>query len=203
MPWGCGRAEHYAEVAQRADTLYQSGGADVLQGLALFDAERRHIEAAFAFLAAQSAHDDLLLDLVDGVADTGNLRFHPRDRIRWLEVQRAVARRLGVKGAEGHALGNLGTAYYALGEICRAIDHYGQHLAIARGMGDRLGESHALGNLGIAYADLGEPRVAIDQHEQNLAIARAIGYRHGVGAALGNLGFAYILLHASKRDFCK
>ena len=190
-----GHAAHYAEVAQRADTLYQSGGAGVLQGLALFDAERRHIEAAFAFLAAHPhRHDEVLLRLVDGVVYTGALRLHPRERICWLEAQRAAARRLGVKGAEGNALGNLGNAYFDLGETRLAIDHHEQSLVIARAMGDRRSEGAALGNLGLAYAALGEPRRAIDHHEQALAISREIGDRRGEGATLGNLGNAYFAL---------
>ncbi|HBK63721.1 MAG TPA: hypothetical protein DD000_09435, partial [Cyanobacteria bacterium UBA11166] len=40
---------------------------------------------------------------------------------------------------EGNALGNLGNAYYRLGDYTKAIEYYQQHLAIAREIKDRLG----------------------------------------------------------------
>ena len=70
--------------------------------------------------------------------------------------------RSATAAGKGNALGNLGTAYAALGETRRAIELYEQALVIAREIGDRRGEGNALGNLGIAYAALGEPRRAIE-----------------------------------------
>ncbi|MCC5638704.1 tetratricopeptide repeat-containing protein [Nostoc sp. CHAB 5844] len=52
---------------------------------------------------------------------------------------------------EGHSLGNLGLAYYSLGNYKKAIEYLQQLLAIARQIKDRLGEGAALGNLGSAY----------------------------------------------------
>jgi len=42
-------AAHYTKVGRRAKALYKTKGK-VLEGLALFDRERRHLEAAFEFL---------------------------------------------------------------------------------------------------------------------------------------------------------
>jgi CHAT domain-containing protein/Flp pilus assembly protein TadD len=89
------------------------------------------------------------------------------------------------------ALGNLGTAYYSLGDYAKAIEYYQQHLAIARAIKDRQGEAKALSNLGNAYNSLGDYAKAIEYYQQSLAIARAIKYRNGEGQSLGNLGAAY------------
>ncbi|MBD3884133.1 tetratricopeptide repeat protein [Phormidium tenue FACHB-886] len=105
-----------------------------------------------------------------------------------------VAHEIADRQGEGIALGNLGLAYYKLGNYTEAIEYHQQSLAIARDISDRRGESNALGNLGIAYDSLGDYTEAIEYHQQSLAIARDIGDRRGEGNALGNLGIAYYSL---------
>ena len=73
-----------------------------------------------------------------------NLRQHSRERIRWLEIALAAARRVQDRAGEGNARGNLGLAYFSLGETRRAIQFYEQYLSIAREIGDRRGEGNAL-----------------------------------------------------------
>ena len=46
-----------------------------------------------------------------------SLRQHPRERIRWLELALAAARRLKQRSWEGAALGNLGNAYHRPGRV--------------------------------------------------------------------------------------
>ncbi len=187
-------ARHYTKVGAEADQLYLKGGGEVLRGLELFDRERLHIEAAYEWLAPKRDEISaaLLKSLVGAVVHTGQtLRFHPRQRIRWLEGQREAARITKHRQAEGVALGNLGLAYAALGEPRKAIEFHVQALIIDREIGDRRGEGQDLGNLGLAYAALGEPRKAIEFHDQALIIDREIGDRRGEGQDLGNLGNAY------------
>ena len=189
-------AEHFIRVAERAAGLYLKGGENVLAGLALFDRERGHFEAAFDWLESRGDKESapLLTSLMDAVAYTSDLRFHPQQRIRWLEAQAKTARLAGNRQGEGAAFGNLGNASAALGDMRKAIEFYEQGLVIAREIGDQHGEGASLGNLGIAYAALGEARKAIEFHEQALIIAREIGNRRGEGAALGNLGNACLAL---------
>jgi tetratricopeptide (TPR) repeat protein len=197
-------ARYYEQVAMQAETAYREGKP--LDGLALFDRERRQIDAGWdwamrsAERKAQRAEpdpamDELLLDFANATAYIGDLRYDlRRERIPHLEAQRDAARRLGRKDHEGTALGNLGNAYNALGEYQRAIETFEQLLVMNREMGDRRNEGNTLGNLGIAYDNLGDYPRAIDYHEQYLAIAREIGDRRGAGNALGNLGSAYAAL---------
>jgi tetratricopeptide (TPR) repeat protein len=86
----------------------------------------------------------------------------------------AIAREIGDRRGEGNALGNLGLAYYRLGQAERAIGFYEQHLAIAREIGDRRGEGTALGNLVVGYAALGQAERAIGLLEQALQIGQEI-----------------------------
>ena len=114
-------------------------------------------------------------------------------------VSRGEAEQTESKRGEGAALGNLGNAYYYMGEYRRAIGYYQQHLTVAREIDDQHSEGNALGNLGNAYHALGEYRRASDYHEQSLTITRKIGDRRGEDTALGNLGNAYYSLKDYRR----
>lgn len=211
-------ARHYRDVADESDTLYQQVGENVLRSLELFDRERTQIEAAFKFLSsmmgsarrADPGHRsavslpeiesaNLLLALVDVVKYTSDLRFHPRQIIRWLEFQRDAARLAKNRQAEGWAIGNLGYSYDDLGEFRKAIEFYEQALVIFREIGDGRAEDNILGNLGVTYMNLGDARKAIEFYEQQSKIVREIGDRRGEGNALGNLGSAYMDLGDTRK----
>jgi tetratricopeptide (TPR) repeat protein len=196
-------AECYREVLAVADNRYLEGGEKMMAGLALFDLEWGNIQAGQGWATTHAEEDDALAKLCSAYPDAGayvlDLRQHPRERISWLKAGLAAARRLKNRQAEGIHLGNLGLAYWALGEPRRAIEFYEQDLVIAREIGDRRGEGAVLGNLGSAYLALGDPRRAIEFYEQDLVIAREIGNRRGEGAVLGNLGLAYADLGEPRR----
>uniref|UniRef100_UPI001EE9140A tetratricopeptide repeat protein n=1 Tax=Candidatus Oscillochloris fontis TaxID=2496868 RepID=UPI001EE9140A len=195
-------AAYYIAEAKKAEQHYLAGGDQIVLGLAHFERERANLDAARRWLQAHAGSrevDTLLIDDANATVHIGELRYTPRsERIPQLEAALAAARRLGRRDAEGWFLGNLGIAYWSLGEPRRAIGFYEQHLVIAREIGDRREEGNALGNLGNAYKDLGEPRRAIGFYEQHLVIAREIGNRRGEGASLGNLGNAYADLGAPR-----
>jgi tetratricopeptide (TPR) repeat protein len=86
---------------------------------------------------------------------------------------------------------SLGTCYWQLGQISRAIEMYEQALAIDRQRGDRRGEAARLGNLGNCYFELGQIPRAIDLYEQALALSREVGNWRGQAAGLGNLGLCH------------
>jgi tetratricopeptide (TPR) repeat protein len=189
------QAEHVIALIQQADRRYQSGGNGVLEGLAVFDRERAHLEAIRAWLWVQPPTimiDTLLIAEADATASLGILR-DPLQRVRVAQLERAqaAAQRRGDRAAEGRFAGSLGDAYRELGEIRRATSFYEQALAIARELGDQHGEGQALGNLGNACLSQGELRQALDLYQQHLAIAQALGDRLGEGRALGNLGNTY------------
>jgi tetratricopeptide (TPR) repeat protein len=196
-------AEQYLRVLAKCKELYKRGGDAIKDGLALFDAERRNVEAGQEWACRHSGEDETAARLCNEYPDAGvyvlTLRHHPRERILWLEAGLAAARQLKDRAAEGGHLGNLGLAYAALGETRRAVEFHEQYLAIVREIGDRRGEGNALGNLGSAYADLGETRRAVEFYEQQLVITRDIGDRRGEGNALGSLGNAYAALGETRR----
>ncbi|GAA5119959.1 hypothetical protein GCM10023212_12820 [Luteolibacter yonseiensis] len=185
-------ARHYTEVGKDAERWYLEKG-NMLTGLALFDRERAQIEAAWIALDMRrdEATAELMMDLVHSISYCSNVRFHARQRIVWLESQLRAARRIGHRGEEGAAVGNLGNAYADLGDARKAIEYYEAHFEIARETENRCAEANALGNLGTAYKNLGDARKAIVYHEQSLLLFREIGDRRAEGRSLGNLGNAY------------
>jgi tetratricopeptide (TPR) repeat protein len=198
-------ADYYAKVMGYAeDELYLQGRPQ--EGLALFDQERQQIDVAWQW-ARESGElrvgsseagvgneqiDRLLMEFANASVYLGELRYEPqRERIGQFETQLAAARRQKRKDHEGWALGNLGLAYYALGDYYTAIETLEQRLAIAREMRDLRGEGTALGNVGLAYQNLGDYQKAISYHEWDVIIRHEIDDQRGEGNALGNLGLAY------------
>ena len=124
-------------------------------------------------------HSRTLIELYSGLL--------PKDPFKDKTVLTSIETHAGV-------LGNLGSAYRALGQVDKTIKYYDQALVIFREIGDRRNEGNWLGNLGNAYSALGQVEKAIEYHDQALMIAREIGDRRGEGNRLGNLGNAYSAL---------
>jgi tetratricopeptide (TPR) repeat protein len=188
-------ARYYAQIAAHARDMYREGGDRILPALALFDADRAHIDAGWAWARAHAgrvAVDELLVDYAKAVVYIGSLRYDSRrEQIPQFEAALAAARRLGSRKNEGIALGNLGKVYTDFSEYHRAIDAYEHYLALARDLGDRFGEAYALCGLGSIYADLGESPQAIELLEAALLIFRDLGDRHGEGSVLSGLGMTF------------
>jgi tetratricopeptide (TPR) repeat protein len=194
---------YYLTVLWACDAFYKKGGDAIKSGIALFDVERRNIEAGQQWACQHSSGDEAAAWLCNKYPNAGayllSLRQHPREYISWLEAALAAACQLKDRAAQGVHSGNLGLAYDDLGETRRAIEFHQKRLIIAREINDRHGEGQALGNLGAAYFALGETQQAIELFEQDIVIAREIGDRRGEGAALGNLGSAYRELGETRR----
>ena len=95
---------------------------------------------------------------------------------------------------EGKAYGNLGNAYYSLGEFQKAIQYHERDLKISKEVGDRVGKGNTYCNLGNDYYSLGDFQKAIEYHERHLKISKEVGDRAGEGKAYGNLGNDYYRL---------
>jgi len=183
------------EGVRRAHLAYYVGYAErYTEDYGALEAELGNLMAAGEW-SRESGENQGVLALALWLYPSGvhflDLRGHLREAVRLLGWAVEAARAVGDRGNEEAWLGNLGSAYAALGEVRRAMEYYEQALGIAREIGDRHNEGAGLGNLGRAYADLGEVRRAIEYYEQALVISREIGDRRGEGADLGNLGVAY------------
>ena len=102
-----------------------------------------------------------------------------------------LAIEIGARAVEGEAFGNLGNAYFLLGDIGKAIECKDKHLKMAIQIGDRPGEGRTYGNLGVAYGAMGDIQKAIEYIEKCLKIAIEIGDRDGERMAYNNIGVGY------------
>ena len=196
-------ADHYLAILSSADDAYQQGGEEIVRSLALVDGEWDNIVTGQRWAAAHAGSDAEKAQLCNAYPNAGayvlNLRLHAWEWIAWLEAALGAARSLADRAMEGGHLGNLGLAYFALGDARHAIEYYEQALEIHRVIRDRRGEGQALGNLGIAYSALGDARRAIEYYEKALEIHRVIRDRRGEGNLLCNLGIAYRQLGDARR----
>ena len=100
----------------------------------------------------------------------------------------AIARDIGDRRSEGHALGDVGIVNRSQGRPDEAQAHYEASLAIAREVGDRRSEGHGLGALGLLHMNQGRPNEARANFEASLAIHREVGNLRSEGVVLTNLG---------------
>ncbi|MBW8011214.1 MAG: tetratricopeptide repeat protein [Chloroflexi bacterium] len=191
-------ATHYLNILTAADSLYLKGGEGVLAGLALYDREARNITAGQAWAATQMEEYEnvsFLINYYSGAAGSIlNFRLHPQKWISWLDAGLTAAESLGDKNAQSNHLGNLGIAYYDLGETRWAIEYHERALVISQEMEDKWAEGQDLINLGNAYVALGEPRRAIEYFEKAISIRQVIEDKRTEGQVLSGLGNAYTVL---------
>ncbi|HYO49876.1 MAG TPA: hypothetical protein VEW94_08490, partial [Chloroflexia bacterium] len=127
-------ARHYVRVAAEAEGLYKRGGENVLLGLKLFDRERANIDAGWNWARERAESmsqeiDILLLDYARATIYVGYLRYdNRRERIPQFEAMLGAAQRLTYIKAVSSALSILGTAYWTLGELHKALQYHKQHL---------------------------------------------------------------------------
>ncbi|CAH3163050.1 unnamed protein product, partial [Pocillopora meandrina] len=87
--------------------------------------------------------------------------------------------------------GNLGNAYYQLGDLKKSIEYHNLDLKLAKEVGDKHREGGAYGNLGNAYCSLADFKKATEYYNLHLQIAKEEGDERGKGHAYCNLGNAY------------
>jgi tetratricopeptide (TPR) repeat protein len=77
--------------------------------------------------------------------------------------------------SQGRVLGNLGLAYFSLGDLSQAMACYKLGHTISREIGDRRREAIALSSLASAEISMGNSNRALDYIEQGLVVAQQIG----------------------------
>ena len=108
---------------------------------------------------------------------------------------------LELKTKDGERLGLLiliGNAYFTLGKLKEAEDHYEEALLIGERIHDQEGKGKALGNIGLIYQVKGDLDRALKYHQgafkihnEAFKIHHEIGFRKGEATALGNIGLIY------------
>jgi tetratricopeptide (TPR) repeat protein len=195
-------ALHYQKLLWAANELFLQGNDSLATGLKLFDINWMDIKAGQKWASENKSKSNEIAEICcnfSGAGDLLGLRLSPLENIKWIEDALASARQINNRDAEESLLGNLGPAYFHLGEPQKAIECYKLALKISREIGNLRGEGNCLGNLGIAYSHLGNPHKAIEHYELAIKIAHQIGNKWSEGNHLGNLGLAYSHLGEPRR----
>ncbi|NES63942.1 MAG: tetratricopeptide repeat protein [Okeania sp. SIO2D1] len=184
-----GLLETIVSVAQEFDDIGNQNASDFLTNVTLELGELMGRDQQPIAIRKQTA--DILLKC--GIWQYEKTRKFLKAVECWqkcLNIYQAIQDPIG----EANSLGNLGNAYFSLGEYEQVIGFEEKCLAISREIQYRQGESGSLGILGNAYYFLEEYEKAIDFYKQRLAISREINDLIGEANSLGNLGEVYLSL---------
>jgi len=114
--------------------------------------------------------------------------------IRWghytlaVDLHEQIAERIDDPQLAQWTIGNLGTAYWRLGQYDRAIACYSKAITMAEARNDPAGRAASLGNLGTCYSELGRISTAMEYHREAVEIQRAIGDTRGEATQISNFG---------------
>jgi hypothetical protein len=128
-------AAFYWLTLKIAGDLYKDGGENIARALEIFDTEWNNIAAGQAWAETGAGEDEAATLYCCYYPDAGmyllDLRQHPNERIHWLEIALAAARKVNDREAEMRHLGNLGRAYFSLGDLRRSIHFSEESLTIS------------------------------------------------------------------------
>ncbi|XP_061594649.1 G-protein-signaling modulator 2-like isoform X2 [Cololabis saira] len=122
-----------------------------------------------------------------------------RKAAQYYEANLCLAKELGDHAAQGRTYGNLGNAYYLLGNFETAAAAHQKRLLIAKEFGDKSAERRAHCNLGNAFIFLGQFEIAADHYKRTLQLARLLKDRAVEAQACYSLGNTYTLLQDYER----
>jgi tetratricopeptide (TPR) repeat protein len=189
-----GYVQDSLSVLEEAGRLYAQGGEHLLQGLALWDAERAHIEPGLVWAATRAEDDDVAARLCSDYARAASgllpLRLRPRHRLAWSNWAVAAADRLGDKEAEAHHRADLVDALADLGNWTKVFTLGVRLLTAATASGDPIALARARCNHGRFWLHRAEAARASVEYEAALALARQAGHASAEARALNGLGQA-------------
>jgi tetratricopeptide (TPR) repeat protein len=120
------------------------------------------------------------------------------EAIDWLQSADRAAMDLGAEFLEQMASGNLGWAYFQLGDDERALALFLDAQKSAARLGDTRDELRWIATAGYVYHDLGDSVRAEQSYRQTLDLARKIESKEEIASALGDL--AQISVETGKLD---
>ncbi|GAA0491663.1 hypothetical protein Ade02nite_22280 [Paractinoplanes deccanensis] len=151
------------------------------------DAERATLVAVIAHMATEGwpGHATGLARILFRYLNGG----HNHDAVTVHGLAHSAALSSGDLAAQGHALTDLGTALWRLGQGGAAADSHRRAVEIFRRTGNAVGQARARLNLGNVVTQLGDYRDAAEQFEQALRLYTEAGDRLGEGRAWGRVGY--------------
>ena len=88
--------------------------------------------------------------------------------IEYYEKSLEIKKNIGDRAGESRCYGNLGAAYYSLGDFGKAIEYYEKSLKIFKDIGGLDSERRVNFNLGRAYDESNQPDLAYDYYKYSI-----------------------------------
>jgi tetratricopeptide (TPR) repeat protein len=136
-----------------------------------------------------------------GHARTLSLTWHTSQAVPYCEQAIAVARAVGARAEETHALSTLGACLDDLGQLDRAIALHRQARRIAEEVGDAEAIVRTYTNLSHALEQAGEIHEAIDDAREGYQRAHQLGLEHATGSYVAS-NLAAMLLFTGQWEEC-
>jgi DNA-binding CsgD family transcriptional regulator/tetratricopeptide (TPR) repeat protein len=136
-----------------------------------------------------------------GHARTLSLTWHTSQAVSCCEEAIAVARAVGARAEETHALSTLGACLDDLGQLDRAIALHRQARRIAEEVGDAEAIVRTYTNLSHALEQAGEIHEAIDDAREGYQRAHQLGLERATGSYVAS-NLAAMLLFTGQWDEC-
>jgi CHAT domain-containing protein/Tfp pilus assembly protein PilF len=135
------------------------------------------------------------------LSNTALLQEHFDEAIDWSNAADSVARALDARLIMEMVEGNLGWAYYKIGDSERALQLFLAAQKRAAQLGAVASQVGWLTNVGYVYLDAGNFAVAEDYYRQSLDLARKIDSKEDVLNAL--VALAFVTVHTGQLDLAK
>jgi CHAT domain-containing protein len=187
-------------------TSWEQSCADALLARGVLgDQEGKLEEAKQAFLLSLQAGRDHYDDFLEATAllNLGAIALHEErfdETIDWHTAALKTASRHGFGNTIRTSLGNLGFAYFKLGDMDQGLEYTRQAEDSAHKANNPILDLYWLTNLGYIYAETGKPAQAIESYLRAVRLAQQINSNEGlynayralalVSAANGNLADA-------------
>ncbi len=189
-------SKYYKDQLGISEDQYLSGGDSTLEGLKLFDYEWENIRRGHEWAVENIALNKESAELCNSYSDVGafclDFRLNPNELIHWHEIGVEAAKRLKDRVSESIHYGNLGLAYFAIGEFDKAFECYQQQGLLSQESNSRDIEAIATGNLGSLYCELGEYEKSIEHLNKSLNFFKTQKDYQYQATLLGNLGNVYL-----------
>jgi CHAT domain-containing protein/Tfp pilus assembly protein PilF len=188
-------------LAQAAENCSASNSAitgDVLMAQGSLEVEKGEYKQAQGFfeksLQFVRHRQDHFLEAVAllKLSNTALLQEHYEEAIDWSNAAYKVARELDARLIIEIVEGNLGWAYYKMGDPERSSSLFVEAYRRAKDLGDAFDEVKWLTTTGYVYLDAGKFNVAQDYYRQSLDLARKIESKEDVLNALIALAFVTV-----------
>src|SRR5271155_4597829 len=199
--------QKFVEAERICAASYYRRCIDVINARATLEMERGHYAQAQGFFervhAAARAADDQLWEANTwlNLSWSALMQAHLDEALDWSNAARQISLTRNFGGVAQKALGNMGWAYYKLGDPEKAEAMFTEAKNQAEKLGQVTSEIGWLTDSGYPYLDAGEFSLAEQSFRQSLVLARKINSREDVINSL--IALAFVSEQTGKLDDAK